>query len=169
MFDESKEFKPNNINNAKKKVDRVEPEENIDDVLMDLDLGASGNNSKINSVSKEQKKEKDVDILKKRKQLLFIGGNKDEKDVDIPKQSKSLLDKSKREELNKETKEGNEVKKVNELKEKIKLSFDHEHQQDDDAFEDFELPSNANNNNNNNKIINTFTNNINKNNVKQFD
>jgi len=69
------------------------------------------------------------------------------------------LDKSKREELNKESKEGNEVKKVNELKEKIKLSFDHVHQQDDDAFEDFELPSNANNNNNNNNINNTFTNN----------
>ena len=74
------------------------------------------------------------------------------------------MNKSKREELNKESKEGNEVKKVNELKEKIKLSFDHEHQQDDEAFEDFELPSNANNNN----INNTFTNNINKNNVKRF-
>ena len=43
---------------------------------MDLDLGASGNNSKINSVSKEQKKEKDVDILKRENNCFSLAETK---------------------------------------------------------------------------------------------
>jgi len=122
-------------------------EENIDDVLLDLELGTGG--SKANSISKETKKEKDLEALKKRKQLLFSGGAKEDKDpVEIPK-PKSLLDKSKREELNKESRDIQEVKKVGDIKEqrerdqlqlkdKVKQSFDFER---DEQVDDFELPT----------------------------
>jgi len=90
------------------KPDRTEESnDNIDDVLNDLDLGFGG--GKKSETSNNSNRAKKEELMKKKRAMLFSGGKDEDETPNLPNANananvsmpKSLLDKSKRDELNK--------------------------------------------------------------------